>query len=114
MDLVFKNIQSERLKFCFDSGHEKYYSPQLDLLALYGDKLAALHLHDNDGTEDTHALPFTGKVDWKKVAARLNAIPYSGAIALETLNQGFEYITDPVEFLKIALDRAKRILQTGI
>ena len=114
VELVFKNIQSERLKFCFDSGHEKYYSPQLDLLALYGGKLAALHLHDNDGTEDTHALPFTGKVDWKKIADRLNAIPYSGAIALETLNQGFEYITDPVEFLKIALDRAKRILQTEI
>lgn len=110
IDYVFRNIESGRLKFCFDSGHEKYYSPDLDLLELYGDKLVALHLHDNNGEEDTHALPFTGVVDWNRIAARLEDINYSGAIALETLNKGFEHIKDPVEFLKIALDRAKRVL----
>ena len=110
VDLVFRNIQSDRLKFCFDSGHEKYYSPQLDLLKLYGDKLVALHLHDNDGTEDSHALPFTGEVDWMRIANRLKESNYEGAIALETLNRGFEYINDPVAFLRIALDRAKQVL----
>ena len=110
VDFVFKNIKSERLRFCYDSGHENYYSPNLDLLSLYGDRLAALHLHDNDGTDDTHALPFTGNVDWKRVAKRLKEVDYSGAIALETLNKGFEEIKDPVEFLKIALERARRIL----
>lgn len=110
IDFVFKNIQSEKLHFCFDSGHERYYSPHWNLLKLYGDKLIALHLHDNNGKEDAHALPFTGCVDWDRIANRLKEIPYNGAIALETLNKGFEHISDPVEFLQIALERAKRIL----
>ncbi|MBE6013376.1 MAG: sugar phosphate isomerase/epimerase [Lachnospiraceae bacterium] len=109
IDFVFKNVQSNKLYFCFDSGHENYYSPNLDLLDLYGDKLIALHLHDNDGTEDVHALPFTGSVNWKKVDEKLNSLKYAGAIALETLNKGFENIKEPVEFLKIALERAKQI-----
>lgn len=109
IDLVFRNIQSNRLYFCFDSGHENFYSPHHDLLDLYGDKLIALHLHDNNGQEDTHALPFTGNVNWERISNRLRKINYTGAIALETLNKGFEYISDPVEFLQTALDRAKRI-----
>ena len=110
IDYVFRNIPSNRLKFCFDSGHENFYSPHLDLLNLYGDKLIALHLHDNNGQEDAHALPFTGNVDWNGIASKLEKINYTGAIALETLNKGFEHIENPVEFLKIALDRAKKVL----
>lgn len=110
IDLVFQNIQSDRLFFCFDSGHENFYSPHLDLLDLYGDKLIALHLHDNNGTDDTHALPFAGTVDWNRIASELEKINYTGAIALETLNKGFEHIEKPVEFLQIALEKAKKIL----
>ena len=110
IDFVFKNIQSSKLYFCFDSGHEKYYSPQLDLLDLYGDKLIALHLHDNNGKEDSHSLPFAGAVDWYKISTKLKSINYNGAIALETLNKGFENIEDPVEFLMLALDSAKKVL----
>ncbi len=107
---IFDRIQSDKLRFCFDSGHEQYYSPHLDLLHLYGDKLIALHLHDNSGDEDAHALPFTGIIDFKKITHKLKEINYKGAIALEILNKGFESIEDPVEFLKIALQRAKLIL----
>ncbi|MCH5287234.1 MAG: sugar phosphate isomerase/epimerase [Christensenellaceae bacterium] len=107
---VFEHIQSDRLRFCFDSGHERFYSPGVDLLSLYGDRLAALHLHDNNGKEDAHALPFTGAVDWGRIAAALRAADYRGAIALEVLNKGFESIKDPVEFLSVALNRAKAIL----
>lgn len=107
---VFDRIKSNRLRFCFDSGHEKFYSPQLDLLDLYGDKLVALHLHDNTGNDDTHALPYTGVIDWDRIENKLKVIDYKGAIALETLNKGFEHIGNPVEFLTIALERAKRIL----
>ena len=110
LDLVFRNVKSDRLCFCFDSGHENFYSPDLDLLELYGEKLIALHLHDNNGEEDAHALPFTGHVRRERIANHLRKIHYTGAIALETLNKGFESVENPVEFLRIALDRAKKIL----
>lgn len=109
IEYVMRNINSDRLKFCYDSGHEKYYSPELDLISMYGDKLAALHLHDNNGDEDSHALPYTGKIDWDNISLRLKKVNYTGAIALETLNKSFEHISDPVEFLHIALERAGRI-----
>ena len=108
LDLVFEQLRCERLGFCYDSGHEKFYSPERDLLTQYGNRLTAVHLHDNDGTADAHMLPFTGAVDWDRMRNRL--ADYRGAIALETLNSGFAQITDPVEFLLIALERAKRIL----
>lgn len=110
IDYVFKEIESGKLYFCFDSGHQNYYSPNFDLLNLYGEKLKALHLHDNNGKEDTHALPFTGNIDWNKISTKLKLINYQGDIALEALNKGFENIEDPVEFLTIALDKAKKIL----
>ena len=110
LNFVFRNISSSRLYFCFDSGHERFYSPQLDLLDLYGDRLIALHLHDNNGQEDTHALPFTGDVQWDRIAGKLKKLDYKGAVALETLNGGFEHIESPVAFLQIALERAKKIL----
>jgi len=109
IDYVFKNLRSDRLGFCFDSGHENCYSPALDLLDLYGDKLMALHLHDNNAGEDSHALPFTGTVDWNKISRQLTTLDYQGAIALEILNKGFEPISDPVDFLRIALERAGKI-----
>ena len=75
----------------------------------------ALHLHDNNGKEDAHVLPFMEApegwgVDWTAIREKLQSIRYTGAIALETLNKGYEHITDPVEFLRLALERAKRIL----
>lgn len=50
LQFVFENIKSGRLGFCYDSGHENCYTKGADLLSLYGNRLMALHLHDNDGT----------------------------------------------------------------
>jgi len=107
---IFEHLHSEKLRFCFDSGHEHFYSPGEDLLAQFGDRLSALHLHDNDGTRDAHMLPFTGSVNWERTAAHLRRLDYRGAIALEALNEGFTEIRDPVEFLRIALRLAKQIM----
>lgn len=106
---VLGHISSPRLGFCYDSGHQNCYTPKCDLLGLYGDRLTALHLHDNDGSEDRHLLPFEGTVDWTKLSSKLNALGYGGCIALEAQNGGFEDIADPIEFLHLALKRAKAI-----
>ncbi|MDD4496000.1 MAG: sugar phosphate isomerase/epimerase [Eubacteriales bacterium] len=98
LDMIFKNIQSDKLGFCFDSGHRNVFTPKVDLLALYGHKLKAVHLHDNDGIDDWHALPFSGSIDWNDVATKLAESSYSG-VALEIGNKNFERITDPLEFL---------------
>ncbi len=34
----------------------------------------ALHLHDNNGKDDMHALPFLGNIDWDKLSEKLKAV----------------------------------------
>ena len=87
---TFKNIDSEYLKFCYDSGHNHAFDPQIDYLSKYGKKLIALHLHDNFGpnpTEkqlkglsfkkqslDMHTLNKYGSIDWQEIANKLSKI----------------------------------------
>lgn len=106
---IFNNIQSERLGFCFDSGHCNVFTPDIDLLSLYGDKLMALHLHDNNGAEDWHSLPFSGNVNWTDIAIKLKRVSYNGAITLEVGNKRFKHIDNPNEFLSLAVESAERM-----
>ncbi|MFO7637218.1 MAG: sugar phosphate isomerase/epimerase family protein [Clostridia bacterium] len=109
LDVIFNSIQSEKLGFCFDSGHWNMFTPKIDLLTPYGNKLKAVHLHDNDGIDDWHALPYSGNIDWEDIAIKLDESAYPGVAALEIGNKNFESIKDPLEFLRLAAERAKRI-----
>lgn len=60
---------------CFDCGHRSCFTPQIDYLAKYGDRLIATHIHDNNGVNDHHLLPFDGIIDWEDLAARYAAVP---------------------------------------
>lgn len=109
LEYVFDHIHSRRLGFCFDSGHQNCRCKNVDLLSMYEDKLMALHLHDNDESGDQHRMPFDGNINWNVVMKKLTDINYSGSIALEIMNKGYEYIKDPKELLAIAFERAKRL-----
>lgn len=77
------------LGLCYDSGHGNYGTDGLSELARLKDRLISIHLHDNDGTRDEHRLPFTGTVDWTRVAALLAASSYRKCISLEaTISDG--------------------------
>ena len=102
LEYIFNRISSDRLGFCFDSGHSNLYCAQQNLLALYGDRLMALHLHDNDGQADQHALPRSGSIDWAAFMAQIKAAAYQGAIALETRRSTGADIDNPEEFLAYA------------
>jgi len=83
LDYIFDNIKSDKLKFCYDSGHENCFTHGADCLSKYGDKLAALHLHDNDGLNDQHILPFGGNVNWDRIMTKIKELNYRGVLALE-------------------------------
>ena len=109
LEQIFNNIQSERLGLCFDSGHWNLFTPDIDFLSLYGDRLMALHLHDNNSTDDWHALPFTGNINWSDIREKLSETSYTGPIALEVGNKNFEHIETPSAFLALALECAERL-----
>lgn len=89
---LLDNIKSDNLGFCYDVGHHNLYNKNIDLLELYGDRLLAIHLHDNlgdyefgdDYTRDLHLLPFDGNINYSNILHRLREIGYNNTIMIET------------------------------
>ena len=105
---VLDNIESPRVGFCYDSGHDNCYYSKDDLLDRHGSRLMALHLHDNDGAADQHLLPFDGSINWPVVMKKIAASGYTGSISLEADNLGYENL--PAEdFLRLAFERAEKL-----
>lgn len=79
-------VNDPYLVACLDIGHAEMRglntSAEKMILAL-GSRLKALHLHDNDRHHDSHALPFTMDIDFKKVTDALKKIGYDGYFTLE-------------------------------
>lgn len=111
LDYVFSLVDSDKLKFCYDSGHENCFSKNADLLDKFGDKLIALHLHDNDGSYDQHRIPGEGTVDFKGIACKLKQLNYKGSISLEVTNEfSAKYKNISIEaFLAEAYKAARKI-----
>lgn len=108
LTFVLDQIDSSCLGFCYDSGHHHCRTPNDDLLSMYGSKLMALHLHDNDGTDDQHRLPLDGTINWSETMRQIAGTGYSGAVALEVSNSGYEDLSVE-EFLRVTFERAKRL-----
>ncbi len=105
---IFENIKSEKIKFFFDSGHQNCRHADVDLLTMYGDKIEALHLHDNDGIDDQHKLPFDGTIDWNDIMSKLRKSKCSANISLEVANDIYKNLS-PEAFLEEAFKRANKL-----
>ena len=80
---------------CLDIGHAEMRgldtsAPQM--IRAIGDRLAALHIHDNDRWHDLHQIPFAGSIDWNEIIKALKEIDYKGEFTLEadTYLQSFD------------------------
>ncbi len=71
---------------CLDIGHAEMRglgtSARAAILAL-GERLQAVHLHDNDRWHDSHELPFTMQIDFADVVNALREAGYQGDVTLE-------------------------------
>ncbi|MBP3579920.1 MAG: sugar phosphate isomerase/epimerase [Clostridia bacterium] len=78
-------INSPFFKGCLDIGHTLIVGqdPAAFIRKMGADRLVALHVHDVDGTNDNHTLPYFGIVRWNEVTASLKQIGYKGNITLE-------------------------------
>lgn len=81
-----KKINSPWFKMCLDTGHCMVHGIQPgEAVRLLGkDMLRTLHVHDNDGIQDRHWVPFTGMVDWDDFRSALQEIGFDGCLSIET------------------------------
>ena len=70
---------------CLDIGHAVLVREKPDdLIRALGKKyLQCLHVHDVNGIEDSHTLPYYGIVNWDRVAEALADIDYTGDLTYE-------------------------------
>ena len=70
---------------CLDLGHTFLVceEPDVFIRKLGAKRLTALHVHDVDGIDDLHTLPYFGLIDWDSVAHALADIGYKGDFTFE-------------------------------
>ena len=108
-------VNDPYLVACVDIGHAEMRGLNTDsytMIKALGNRVQALHLHDNDKHRDSHALPFTMDIDFDSVARALAEIDYQGEITLEP-DRALDgvAIEDLPAALKKLADSARRIAE---
>ena len=85
-----KAMHSPNFKVCLDTGHCAVLgiSPADAVRLLGREYLYALHVHDNDGVNDSHLIPYDGVIDWDGFSRALSDIGFDGCLSLETEVRG--------------------------
>ena len=87
-------LDSEWIVGCLDTGHTLICSEKLDeSVRRLGARLKSLHVHDSNGYEDSHALPYSMKTDWDAFLGALAEIGYDGDFTFEA-NSFFNHFPD--------------------
>ena len=71
---------------CVDIGHAEMAglrTSAAQMIETLGEYVQCIHLHDIDGVNDNHQMPFTYNVDFEKVISALKKIGYQGDVTLE-------------------------------
>ena len=85
---TLNEIAGERLfAFCLDTGHLLLMGLDVkNAMVQLGDRIECFHVHDNNGAEDQHMPPYTGKLDWDRFVEGLKAIGFNKTLSFETYN----------------------------
>jgi sugar phosphate isomerase/epimerase len=64
--VLFEELENLNVGFCLDTGHQAAFgsSPLETWLQSLGHYIEQVHLHDNDGNEDTHLALGQGEIDF--------------------------------------------------
>ncbi len=106
----------DEARFCWDIGHEACFTNGREYMPLFGDKLIALHVQDNncEFNKDIHLIPYDGKIDFDKAARFIAERNYQGTVMLELIRKNstvYEDVT-PEDYYKKAADAARRLMES--
>ena len=95
---LFDRLDSDAFTCLVDIGHcglagEK---PEDFIRKVGGERIGALHVHDNNFKDDQHVIPFSRNINWQEVTKALADINYSGEFTFEADN--FFYSNMPEDF----------------
>ena len=109
LEFVLENIKNKNVGICFDSGHYHVHFNDEFNFEFFKDRIFAVHLHDNDKSDDLHLLPFDGTINWSYVIEKLKKCNYNGPITME-LCYRYDYLNMSInEFYKKGYDIGKKL-----
>ena len=81
-----KQMDNPWFKVCLDTGHSLTVGiqPADGVRQIGKEYLQVLHVHDNNGVNDFHWLPYNGIGNWEEFTQALLEIGFDGALSLET------------------------------
>lgn len=85
--ISLKDALGDNFTVLIDVGHFQLtgIDPEEGVRAI-GHRLGGLHVHDNDGVEDLHDMPFLYSIDWDAFCRSLKEIGYQGNFTFEADN----------------------------
>ena len=92
-------VNDEYFVACLDIGHAEMKGNNtnaVEMIRALGNRLLALHIHDNDRWHDSHQIPFSMDIDFNGVVAALKEINYKGYFTLEADRYLSAYTKDDI------------------
>lgn len=102
--LIEEQLDGVDVGVCLDYGHANLMGDLSDAIETVSGHLWTTHVHDNDGRNDDHRVPFAGRIDWEAAIMETQKIGYDGALMFEVADTG-----DPLEVLKRAAKARERL-----
>lgn len=79
-------VNDASLVACLDLGHAEMRGSgdgAVNMIHTLGNRIQALHIHDNDCWHDNHQIPFSMNIDFEPITKALREIDYKGYFTLE-------------------------------
>ena len=82
----FDSLNTKNFTTCLDLGHCGLVGDDAASMIreMGGERLGALHIHDNDHVHDSHNLPYLMNMDWDAILTALGEIDYKGHFTYES------------------------------
>jgi len=113
ISFYFDEFPAEFVGFCFDSGHA-HINGNFDQLLGFGERLKALHLHDNRGERDDHQPPFWGTIDWNRVRRWIKDGKYKKPINFEITHNPRSFSGNADEYLEYSMNAIQKFINLPI
>jgi sugar phosphate isomerase/epimerase len=105
-----KETHLNDLRFCFDTGHANIEGGIAAAFEIMRERVVTTHVHDNDGQDDEHMLPFEGKIDWDATLQLFADAPHALPIVLELKEHATP--SDVLGRARAAFDRIENELES--
>jgi len=88
VELLEKDLEAPRTGICLDFGHAFLMGDVADTIETVAEHLITTHVHDNNGKNDDHLVPFEGRINWDIALMTMQKVGYDGTYLMELANTG--------------------------